>query len=102
MSVYPADHRRHAVAAEPGTMVQGKTERINHKLDQYREKPKEEWTRVEGTHECRVLIRPQPVFGRLALTIAIDGKCPDKFPFFPFHLLMAFHFSGLIALSLSG
>ena len=34
-----------------GTMVQGKTEKINYKLDQYREKPKEEWTRVEGTHE---------------------------------------------------
>ena len=34
-----------------GTMVQGKTEKINYKLDQYREKPREEWVRVEGTHE---------------------------------------------------
>lgn len=34
-----------------GTMVQGRREKINYKLDKCREKPKEEWIRVEGTHE---------------------------------------------------
>ena len=34
-----------------GTMVQGKSEKINYKLKQCREKPKEEWVRVEHTHE---------------------------------------------------
>ena len=34
-----------------GTMVQGKREKINYKLDKCREKPREEWVRVEGTHE---------------------------------------------------
>ena len=34
-----------------GTMVQGKKEKINYKLDKCREKPKEEWVRVEGTHK---------------------------------------------------
>lgn len=34
-----------------GTMVQGKREKINYKLDKCREKPEGEWIRVEGTHE---------------------------------------------------
>lgn len=34
-----------------GTMVQGKTEKINYKLTACQKKPKEEWIRVEGTHE---------------------------------------------------
>lgn len=34
-----------------GTMVQGKTEKINYKLAACQKKPKEEWIRVEGTHE---------------------------------------------------
>lgn len=35
-----------------GTMVQGKSEKINHKIDKCREKPREEWVRVENTHEA--------------------------------------------------
>lgn len=34
-----------------GTMVQGKSEKINYKLAACRIKPKEQWVRVEGTHE---------------------------------------------------
>jgi DNA invertase Pin-like site-specific DNA recombinase len=34
-----------------GTMVQGKTEKINYKLTACQKKPKEEWIRVAGTHE---------------------------------------------------
>lgn len=34
-----------------GTMVQGRREKVSYKLDKCREKPKEEWIRVEGTHE---------------------------------------------------
>ncbi len=35
-----------------GTMVQGKSEKINYKINKCREKPKEEWVRVENTHEA--------------------------------------------------
>lgn len=34
-----------------GHMVQGKTEKINYKLKKYVEKPREEWVKVENTHE---------------------------------------------------
>ena len=33
-------------------MVQGKTEKINYKLKKNTEKPKEEWVKVENTHEA--------------------------------------------------
>ena len=35
-----------------GTMVQGKSEKINYKLTECRKKPKSEWVRVENTHEA--------------------------------------------------
>ena len=35
-----------------GHMVQGKTEKVNYKLKKSMEKPKEEWVKVENTHEA--------------------------------------------------
>lgn len=35
-----------------GVMVQGRYEKINYKVKKFKEKPKEEWVRVEGTHEA--------------------------------------------------
>ncbi len=35
-----------------GHMIQGKTEKINYKLKKSVEKPKEEWVKVENTHEA--------------------------------------------------
>lgn len=37
-----------------GTMVQGKSEKINYKINEYREKPKEEWVRVADTHKALI------------------------------------------------
>ena len=37
-----------------GHLVQGKTERINYKIKKCVEKPREEWVRVENTHEAIV------------------------------------------------
>lgn len=37
-----------------GNLVQGKEERINYKIKKNREKPKEEWVRVENTHAAIV------------------------------------------------
>ena len=35
-----------------GTMVQGKTKKVNHRVKQSVKVPEEEWARVEGTHEA--------------------------------------------------
>lgn len=35
-----------------GTLEQGKSEKINYKIDKYRLKSKDEWVRVEGTHDA--------------------------------------------------
>ena len=35
-----------------GTMVQGKTRKVNHRVKQSVKVPEEEWARVEGTHEA--------------------------------------------------
>lgn len=37
-----------------GVMVQGKSEKVNYKVKKSVAKPKEEWVRVEGTHEAIV------------------------------------------------
>ena len=37
-----------------GTMVQGKREKVNYKVDKILEKPESEWFKVEGTHEAIV------------------------------------------------
>ena len=54
-----------------GTMVQGRREKINYKLDKCREKPKEEWIRVEGTHEPVV---PKEDFDRVQRLLSVGGK----------------------------
>lgn len=54
-----------------GTMVQGKSEKINYKLKQCREKPKEEWVRVEHTHEP-IITREE--FDRVQKLLASDCR----------------------------
>ncbi len=54
-----------------GTMVQGRREKINYKLDKCREKPKEEWIRVEGTHEPVI---PKEDFDRVQRLLSVGGK----------------------------
>ena len=51
-----------------GTMVQGKQEKINYKLDKYRERPPEEWVRVENVHEAIVSKEDFENVQRLLLT----------------------------------
>lgn len=54
-----------------GTMVQGRREKISYKLDKCREKPKEEWIRVEGTHEPVVT---KEDFRRVQKLLAVGSK----------------------------
>ena len=54
-----------------GTMVQGRREKISYKLDKCREKPKEEWIRVEGTHEPVVT---KEEFHRVQKLLAVSSK----------------------------
>lgn len=35
-----------------GNLIQGKVKKVNYKVNKLVEKPKEEWTRVDGTHEA--------------------------------------------------
>ena len=51
-----------------GTMVQGKSEKINYKLDKCREKPPEEWARVENRHEAVISREDFENVQRLLLT----------------------------------
>ena len=60
-----------------GTMVQGRREKINYKLDQCREKPKEEWVRVEGTHEP-VVTREEFACVQKFLTVDSRGSGKEK------------------------
>lgn len=54
-----------------GTMVQGKSEKINYKLKQCREKPREEWVRVEHTH-TPIVTREE--FDRVQKLLASDCR----------------------------
>lgn len=58
-----------------GTMVQGRREKINYKLKKCREKPKEEWVRVEGTHEPLVT---KDDFESVQKLLAIDCRASGK------------------------
>lgn len=51
-----------------GTLEQGKTEKISFKIDRYRQKPKEEWARVEQAHEAVVSRREFDCVRRLMET----------------------------------
>lgn len=54
-----------------GVMVQGKREKVNYKVKAAREKPKEEWVRVENTHEAVVSAGDFEMVQRLLET---DGR----------------------------
>ncbi len=54
-----------------GTMVQGRREKISYKLDKCRDKPREEWNRVEGTHEAVVT---KEEFDSVQKFLSIDSR----------------------------
>ena len=59
-----------------GHLVQGKTERINYKVKKCVEKPKDEWVRVENTHEA--VISPDD-FYIVQNLLGVDGRVsPEK------------------------
>ena len=54
-----------------GTLVQGKTEKINHKVRKSTSKPENEWIRVENTHEA---IISEDQFGVVQNLLGSDGR----------------------------
>lgn len=54
-----------------GTMVQGMSQKISYRIKQSRPIPKEEWIRVEGTHEA---IIPRSIFERVQELLEIDTR----------------------------
>lgn len=54
-----------------GHMVQGKTEKINYKLKKSTEKPREEWVKVENTHEA---IISEDIFCIVQNLLETDGR----------------------------
>jgi len=70
-----------------GTMVQGINSKINYKVKHSRAVPKEEWIRVENTHEA---IIEKPIFDAVQRVLAFDTRtAPDKSE--------VYMFSGLVA-----
>lgn len=57
-----------------GTMVQGKTEKVNYKVDKVEYKPEAEWVRVTGTHEAIVSSED---FRNVQRFLAIDTRATD-------------------------
>ena len=55
-----------------GTMVQGKTKRINYKVDQHMKVDKEDWIRVPGTHEA---IISRQIFDLVQEMLRKDTRC---------------------------
>ncbi len=65
-----------------GHLIQGKTGRINYKMKKSVEKPKEEWIRVENTHEA--IISPDD-FAIVQNLLQADGRVrPEKKEISPF------------------
>lgn len=58
-----------------GTMVQGRREKISYKLDKCREKPKEEWIRVEGTH---VPVVAREAFDSVQKFLPVDSRTSGR------------------------
>lgn len=58
-----------------GTMVQGRREKISYKLDKCREKPKEEWIRVEGTH---VPVVAREAFDSVQKLLPVDSRTSGR------------------------
>ena len=56
-----------------GMMVQGKSEKVSHKVNRFVDKPGEEWVRVENTHEAVVSEEDFRLVGKL---LAVDGRAP--------------------------
>lgn len=65
-----------------GTMVQGLNSKINYKIKQSRAVPKDQWVRVEKTHEAIV---DKDVFDEVQRLLAFDTRtAPDKKEVYPF------------------
>lgn len=65
-----------------GTMVQGINSKINYKIKQSRAVPKDQWVRVEKTHEAIV---DKEVFDEVQRLLAVDTRtAPDKKEVYPF------------------
>ena len=54
-----------------GTMIQGRTEKINYKINRFRQTDPSEWARVEGTHEA---IIPKDMFDLTQDVISRDSR----------------------------
>lgn len=61
-----------------GTMVQGKREKVNYKVDKILEKPESEWFKVEGTHEAIVSKEDYQNVQRLLKVDTRAGKGKEK------------------------
>ncbi len=65
-----------------GVMVQGKSGKVNHKVKKTVEKPKEEWVRVEGTHEAIIAREDFEIVQELLKVdtrAKADGTCSHLF-----------------------
>ncbi|MDE7333429.1 MAG: recombinase family protein [Lachnospiraceae bacterium] len=65
-----------------GVMVQGKKEKANYKVKKMIEKPKEEWIRVEGTHEAIIFREDFEIVQELLrfdTRAKADGTCAHLF-----------------------
>lgn len=65
-----------------GVMVQGKSGKVNHKVKKTVEKPKEEWVRVEGTHEAIIAREDFEIVQELLkvdIRAKADGTCSHLF-----------------------
>ncbi len=65
-----------------GVMVQGKSGKVNHKVKKTVEKPKEEWIRVEGTHEAIIAREDFEIVQELLkvdIRAKADGTCSHLF-----------------------
>lgn len=61
-----------------GTMVQGKREKVNYKVENFVNKPEEEWIRVANTHEAIISIEDYKNVQRLLQVDTRAGKGKDK------------------------
>ena len=57
-----------------GTMIQGRTEKINYKINRFRLTDPSEWARVEGTHEA---IIPRDMFDLTKDIMSRDSRTPS-------------------------
>lgn len=72
-----------------GTMVQGKREKVNYKVDKILEKPESEWFKVEGTHEAIISKEDYQNVQRLLKVDTRAGKGREKA-----HMFSGFLFCG--------